>query len=228
MNPDIAASITQAAQEAGIDPSFALAVADRESSGDPNAHASKSIYGLFQMSGPLRQQYGSGDSSDPYTQAKAWTSFIGDMKNNMAQRLGRQPTNAELYLGHYFGEGRASRMISGQTPAGANASDVFTPTELALNPELARQGSSGNIIGSITGDITRREAKFGGEVPQGTSMYIGSNGEPDFTKFGTAQDNSSAPSAQAIDFTKFGTAEDGMSPGHDGTSAGDIGRDKPG
>jgi hypothetical protein len=192
VTPEIEGAITQAAQEAGVDPAFALAVADRESSGDPSAHASKSMFGLFQMSGGLRQQYGSGNSTDPYTQAKAWTGFINDTRNQMAARLGRDPTNAELYLGHYFGEGRAASMIAGQ--GGGDVRDVFTPQELAENPEIARAGGTGRLMASITGDINQREAKYGGESP----------GAPiDFTKFGQPEEGGGP-----IDFAKFGAAAD--------------------
>src|SRR5208282_4067889 len=144
MDQSVQAAIVQAANEGGISPAFALAVADRESGGNPNAHASRSIYGLFQMRGDLRQQYGAGDSPDPLTQARAWTAFAGDLRNGMTARLGRSPTDAELYLGHFFGEGRASRLIAGQTPGNAAPSDVFTPNELAINPEIRNAPMVGN------------------------------------------------------------------------------------
>jgi Transglycosylase SLT domain len=208
MQPEVQAAITQAAQEAGVNPAFALAVADRESGGDPNAHASKSIYGLFQMRGDLRSQYGAGDSSDPYTQAKAWTRFIGDTRSEMAQRLGRQPTDAELYAGHYFGEGRAARMIGDPSLAGAAPSDVFTPQELAGNPNLARAGSIGGIMNGLTADIGRREARYGGnsEISPGNgenSIDFASFGQPENGDVATGQPGSS-PTAP-IDFAQFGS-----------------------
>ena len=198
MDPSVQAAIVQAANEAGINPRFALAVADRESAGNPNAHASRSIYGLFQMRGDLRRQYGAGDSADPLTQARAWTGFIGDVRNGMAQRLGRQPTDAETYLGHYWGEGRASRILAGQTPGTMAPSDVFTPNELAQNPEIRNSGMVGNLVGRIGADINRREAKFGGaDTGQGV----------DFASFGQPEGGLTYKSTSPVDFASFGQPE---------------------
>jgi hypothetical protein len=178
MTPDVQSAITQAATEAGVDPAFALAVAERESSGDPNARASKSIYGLFQMSGDLRKQYGSGNSADPYTQAKAWTGFITDTKQQLTRDLGRDPTNQELYLAHYFGEPRAAHLIGGRFGPDTNVRDVFTPQEMAENPNFARAGTTGNLMAGISGDITKRAMRFAGG--QGATAE-----PPDFATLGT-------------------------------------------
>jgi hypothetical protein len=83
------------AEEQGINPAFALAVAQRESDFNPYAHASHSIYGIYQMSGPLRYQYGSGNSADPYTQATAWGRFINQTRSDLQNRIGREPTDTE-------------------------------------------------------------------------------------------------------------------------------------
>jgi hypothetical protein len=158
---DIQDAITQAATEAGIDPAFALAVAQRESNFDPNAHSSKTIFGLYQMRGDLRRQYGIGDSSDPYTQAKGWTAFIGDQKAQMEKTLGRPVTNEELYFAHHFGTDRAIQMIGGDP--NTNVGDVFSPYERQINPHFDRAGTTGNLMSSIAGDISRRTAAFGGQ-----------------------------------------------------------------
>lgn len=210
MSPEIEAAIRQAAEEEGVDPAFALAVADRESAGNPNAHASRSIYGLFQMRGDLRHQYGAGDSNDPYTQAQGWMRFINDTRQGLANRLGRDPTNEETYLAHFFGEGRAARMIGGQIGGSTPTADAFTPNELAINPEIRNAGMVGNLTGRIGADIRRREAQYGGA--QGWS-----NAPIDFAQFGQPLDgmgrngqNSAAGSgAQPIDFAQFGTALQG-------------------
>src|SRR6185437_75844 len=183
MTPDIEAAIVNAAKQGGVDPAFALAVAQRESNGNPRAGASRTIHGLFQMSGPLRAQYGIGDSNDPTTQAQGWVQFAGDLKGGLAKRLGRDPTNPEVYLGHYFGEGRAARIISGQVPPSTDVRDVFTPQELAGNPEFARAGTVGNLVNSVEGDIGRREAQFAGKYGGSNPAQTASSG-PDFAAFG--------------------------------------------
>lgn len=164
MDQAIVSAITQAANEAGVDPAFALSVAERESSFDPNAHASKTIYGLFQMSADERNRWGGpvANSSDPYTQASMWMRYInGQVKPAMQQYLGREPTNNELYLGHYFGENRASRMIAGSIDPSTHVSNIFTPQEMAGNPNFARAGTAGNLTSSINADMDARQHKFG-------------------------------------------------------------------
>jgi hypothetical protein len=212
MQPDIESAITKAANEAGIDPAFALAVAERESDGNPDAKASKSIYGLFQMSGPLRAQYGSFNSNDPYAQAKAWTSFINDTRDDLGKRIGRDPTNEELYLAHYFGTGRAAGMISGQTPGSTNVADVFTPYELSINPHIAKAGSTGNLVGGIESDMRARMDRYGGTGEP--TKWAG----PDFSSFGVSADGQRGggtgmygnvhSAGQPIDFSRFGQAAD--------------------
>jgi hypothetical protein len=207
MRPEVVDAVTRAANEAGEDPAFALAVAERESNGNPNAHSSKSIYGIFQMTGNLRHQYGVGDSSDPYTQAQGWTRFIGDTRQDMTNRLGREPTNEELYLGHHFGPDRAAAMLNGRIPGSMSTSDVFSPYEMSINPHFGRAGTVGNLTSSITGDIAAREARYGGAT---------GHEPPDFAEFGQpvgfTQDTAkplaktgTETAPQPIDFAQFGT-----------------------
>jgi hypothetical protein len=171
-------TIARVAAENGVDPAFALAVASRESSFDPNAKASKTIRGLFQMRGDLRDKYGIGNSKDPAIQTLGWVRFINDTGQQMRAELGRDPTDGELYLGHYWGPDRASRVIAG-AQAGLSPADVFTPRELAENPALGRGETVGALAQKITGDIDRRKAKYGGAAH-------------DFSTFGKPDDEGGA------------------------------------
>lgn len=184
-------AIVRAAGEAGIPAATALAIAERESNFDPAARSSKTIAGMFQMRGDLRRQYGVGDSNDPYDQAKGWASFFRDNKGEMARVLGRDPTDAEGYLGHHFGSTRAARML--KMDPSTPVDQVFTPEERRLNPHFDRAGTVGALNSSVTADIGRRQAKFGGDVP-------------DLSEFGDAAEAiSGAPSARsAPDFSSFG------------------------
>lgn len=187
--PSIRDTIARVAEEEGIDPSYALAVAERESAFKPTAKNSKTIFGLFQMRGDLRRQYGSGDSSDPEVQTRAWARFTHDLKGKMTERLGREPTNPELYAGHHFGPGRASSIIGGKH-ADLSPSDVFSPYELSINPHLNKRGTVGEITGGITQDIERRMARYGGGQ---NSPKSADNGQ-----------NPSNSDGQASDFAAYG------------------------
>lgn len=158
MGEDIMEMIARAAIDAGIDPAFALAVAQRESSFRPDARSSKTIRGLFQMMGTHRQRYGIGDSTDPTEQTRGWSGFIKDVKGEMGKVLGRSPDDAESYLGHHFGGTRAARMMQMDPSTPVDA--VFTAREMAANPHFARAGTVGALNSSVLGDIRKRSAAF--------------------------------------------------------------------
>lgn len=160
MPADIQQVIIQEARSHGLDPTYALAVAERESDFDPNAKASKTIRGIFQMTGQLRDKYGQGDSTDPAAQTRAFAAYSKDLKADMGRRLGREPTNNELYLAHHFGPSRAARMSSGQIAGNTPVDQVFTPTEMAVNPHFARAGTTGALTSGINADMDKRSARF--------------------------------------------------------------------
>lgn len=210
------AAIERGAAEAGIDPSVALAIAQRESNFDPRARSSSTIRGIFQMRGDHRARYGVGDSDDPYAQAKGWGAFFKDVKKEMGSALGREPTDSEGYLGHHFGGVRAGRMMkmAPDTPV----DQVFTPREMAENPHFARAGTVGALNSTILADIQKRQAKFGGQLPEVGLVDFAKFGEPvegigqteplDFASTSNPVENintTSAPAASsAPDFSTLG------------------------
>lgn len=209
--PETRAAIERAAREEGIDPAFALAVADRESGFDPRARNSKTIRGMYQMMGSLRQKYGVGDSDDPYTQAKGWARFIKDARSETEQRLGRPITDSESYLSHHFGAARAARTLK-MDPSMPNEA-VFTPQEMSLNPHFARAGTIGNLNASVMGDIDKRTKRFGGQAssPAPAEPPTSSSGPVDLASFGEAVDApatqpAAVAQAQPLDLSAFGTA----------------------
>ena len=214
-------AIIEAAQEAGIDPSVALAIAERESNFNPRARNSQTIRGMFQMRGDHRRNYGVGDSDDAHEQTRGWAAFFKDVKKEMGSALGRDPTDTEGYLGHHFGGVRAGRMMrmAPDTPV----DQVFTQREMAENPHFGRAGTVGQLNSSILADMQKRSAKFGGSVPEAGLIDFAKFGEPveplivqtpDFASSGEPTEaslgfgqkiNQSAPAASsAPDFSKFG------------------------
>lgn len=205
-------AIVRAAQEVGFDPSLALAIAERESRFNPSARNSSTIRGLYQMRGDHRMRHGIGDSDDPGVQTKGWVPFFRQVQKEMAGPLGRDPTGAEGYLGHHFGGVRAGRMMKMDPSTPVDA--VFTPREMAENPHFAKAGTVGALNSSILADIQKRQAKFGGQLPEVGLIDFAKFGEPveaeipDFTHAsnpGEKINMTSAPAASsAPDFSKFG------------------------
>lgn len=191
MRQEIRDAIERAAREEGVDPVFALAVADRESNGNPRARSSQTIKGLFQMMGTHRGRYGIGDSDDPYTQAKGWARFIKDERAASSKVAGRDISDSESYASHHFGSGRAGRMFKMDPATPIN--EVFTSREIAENPHFSKAGTVGNLLSEVTGDIDRRRSKFGGAGA----------GPVDFAQFGEPVEGFEPASnaLQTVDFT---------------------------
>jgi len=217
------AAIERAAAEHGIEPALALAIAERESNFDPRARNSKTIRGMYQMRGDHRAKHGIGDSDDPYQQTKGWGAFFGEVKKEMAGKLGRDVTGSEGYLGHHFGGVRAGRML--KMDPNTPVDQVFTPYEMSINPHFAKAGTVGRLNSSILTDIDKRQAKFGGAAPdlglidfakmgepvdmggEDRSLNVGNPAAHDFSPASSevANLNTSAPAASsAPDFSQFG------------------------
>lgn len=185
-------AIERGAQEEGISPAYALAVAERESNFDPSAKASKTIFGMYQMTGPVRQQYGHGNTLDPYEQTKAFARYTKGLQADMGHRLGREATYPEIYTSHHFGPGRAASMLKGEN---TSVADVFTPYELSLNPHIVRAGTTGALRDSTVGDMTRRMGKYGGQ-DSGAPQPTGGPSEPfSFAQYGESVDEGTEPAA---------------------------------
>lgn len=205
-------AIRRAAEQEGIDPATALAYAQRESSFNPRARSSKTIRGLFQMKGDLREKYGVGDSDDVGTQVKGFGRLLADNKATMSRRLGRDVTDAEAYAGHHFGAGRAARMfnMAPDTPV----DQVFTRSERAQNPHFDKAGNVGSLLSSVTGDIDKRRASFGGGGMEDFSNTGAEVEGPDFSAFGSPVENANAMPLQSnqhaagapLDFSQFGSS----------------------
>jgi hypothetical protein len=196
LTPELRAAIERAAIEDGVDPATALAYAERESSFNPQARNSKTIRGLYQMRGDLRQQYGVGDSDDPYTQTKGFNRLLADNRKAMSSRLGRDVDDAEVYAGHHFGAGRAASMF--KMDPNTDVAEVFTPYERSINPHIARAGTVGSLLGEVTGDIHKRRSTYGAD----SNLDFSAMGEP--VDGQPAMMASAKP--EALDFSQFGEA----------------------
>lgn len=204
-------AIRRAASEEGVDPAYMLAVAERESNFNTRDHASKTIFGAFQMTKGLRQTYGGADfdTDDIYKQARMFAKYTKqEVEPPMRRVLGRDPSPEETYLGHHAGPGRASRMLSTVAP-GTPVTDIFTPYELSLNPHIVRAGTNGAFTSNTLSDMSRRISKYsGGRAP-----------EEDFAQYGVAAGGIPAKEARSRfgehymlygdpeeDFAKYGIA----------------------
>jgi len=115
--------VSEAAQAGGVDPKLANATAAIESGHGSAAEnkISPSHQGIFQLgpderaaAGGSRESIGSLDD-----QVKQGVATLATVKQNLATSLGREPTNAEIYLAHQQGVSGATKLINNpNTPAG--------------------------------------------------------------------------------------------------------------
>lgn len=202
-------AIRRIAAETGEDPATLLAYADRESAFNPAARSSKTIKGLFQMRGDLRRKYGIGDSEDPEAQARGYVPFLHDTREEMARVMGRQPSDAEAYLGHHYGATRAARTL-GMAPD-TPVDQVFSNEERSLNPHFDKAGTIGALNSSITSDIESRRQKFGAEGLDFSGAVGAAPAEPmDFS--GSAISDHAIPlqshgSSGPLDFSSMAAAQ---------------------
>ena len=155
---DIEGIVRGAATRYGVDPDQALAVARLESSLNPRAQNPRSSAGgLFQFIDSTWNQYGGGDKYDPARNADAGARYLRDVRDRLAQGLGRAPTVGEIYLGHQQGPAGALRIL--KDPDGL-AKDAVGPDAVVLN---------GGTIGMTNRDFAarwgRRAARAAGQSP---------------------------------------------------------------
>lgn len=217
-------TIARVAREEGIDPAYALAVAERESNFNPNASGTGTIRGLFQMTQASRRGVGQADSASVEDQVRGFARHTKAVQNEMRSVMGRAPTPEETYLGHHFGGVRAGRTVAGHY-SGYAPGDVFSPREMAGNPHFGKAASMDQLAGSITGDISRRRSKFGGDGAPG------GGGKVDFAQFGYRDGDPDSPErdptltkdagtpppsprgpGQRFDFAAFGLPEQDAKP----------------
>jgi hypothetical protein len=109
--------------------------------------------------------------TDPNANAVMAGAFTQQNTAALTRRIGRAPSDGELYVAHFFGAGGAGKLISlmGSNPQ-AKAADIF-PQAARANHSIFydRQGNARSVAG-VYGELVRRyEVASGGAAP-GASM----------------------------------------------------------
>lgn len=149
LRPEIRTHISTAASTHGQDINFLSRIAEIESSGDPKAVSPTGAKGLFQFTKDTWAQYGQGkDPFDPAANADAAARLTKDNREYLKSKIGRDPTNVELYMAHQQGKEVAEKFINNpdklakeltseknirvNLPAGYDASKITAKEFMAL------------------------------------------------------------------------------------------------
>ena len=128
---NVKAVIAKAAARYGVPLSAMLKTASIESKFNPKAkNPTSSAGGLYQQIDENAAQYGVRDRFDPAQSADGAARFMRDNKAYLTARLGRSPTDGELYLAHQQGPGGAVKLLANPN---ARAVDVVGARRVKLN-----------------------------------------------------------------------------------------------
>lgn len=181
--------IVDAARMTGMDPALLATFAGIESNMNPNAGAkTSSAKGLFQFtkgtwSDMLKMhgaRYGLGmdaDVFDPVANALMGAEFLKMNMNTFRQRMGREPTERDLYMMHFLGSEGGIRFF--KTPMTAAASEGASSSALAANkPIFYTQSGNLRSVAEVYQEIDRRLANNGHPYGRLASTYLGTGKTP--------------------------------------------------
>lgn len=133
-------AISGAASRHGVPAEHLYALAQIESSGNPNAqNPNSSASGLFQFINSTASQYGLNNPLDAAANADAAARLYLDNQGPLREILGRDPTVGEMYLAHQQGLGGATNLLRDPN---ALAVDIVGSQAVTLNggtPDMTAQ-----------------------------------------------------------------------------------------
>lgn len=179
----IKSDIAKYAKEAGLDPNKMMMMAAMESSMNPNAKAKKgTASGLMQFlnetwdeqMGKHGGRYGlNNDRGDVRSQVILGGEYMKSKANSLRKAAGRDLEFVDEYMGHFFGQGGASRMLRANPNASAAS---ILPKSVANNREIFYDGTRPRTVSEVRDLLNQRiqtKAKafginMGGTVTGGT------------------------------------------------------------
>ncbi|OLL54720.1 transglycosylase SLT domain-containing protein [Bartonella henselae] len=168
-HPNVKRAISQAAQKYGLPESFLERVAMIESKGNPNARNSKSSAGgLYQFLDSTAKQYQLNNKFDPFQATDAMARLTKDNTRYLATALGREPSQAELYLAHQQGPAGAVKLIKNPN---VPASQLLGRQAVVLNGGNV-EATAGDFMNHIYGLYNKT-----GEASNGRARQSWGNGQ---------------------------------------------------
>jgi hypothetical protein len=155
--------INNAAKSVGLRPQTLATFARIESGGNPQ-NRTGSYKGLFQLSDAEFQKYGGGNIWNPTDNAMAAARKLDAERGQFAEKYGREPTDAELYMIHQQGwGGYANHAANPDAPAWQNMANT------AEGRQKGEAWAKQAIWGNVPADV---KAQFPGGVGSLTSRQF--------------------------------------------------------
>jgi hypothetical protein len=168
-------------QQYGLPDGYLATTAHIESGGNPNAHNASGADGLFQFVPSTAQQYGVS-TRDPASSTDGAARLASDNAKVLRDKLGREPTGAELYLAHQQGAGGASSLL---TNPNARAVDIVGEAAVKQNG-----GNASMSAGDFAGLWLNKYNGLSGNTPTGAITSNAPNSGPAGAAFANALMNS--------------------------------------
>lgn len=129
---NVPSTVTDAGKKYGISPDYMARTFQIESGGNPNAYNAQSkAAGPFQFVPSTGAKYLNGASPfDVAGSADAAARLAADNKASLTKTLGREPTDAELYIAHQQGAVGAAKLLANPN---ARAGDLVGNSAIAAN-----------------------------------------------------------------------------------------------
>jgi hypothetical protein len=165
-------SMVNAAVKGGVDPKQVLAMAQVESSTNPNQGKSttSNATGMGQMMPGTFAQYGpkGGDINNPNDQAVGIANYVKDINDKYTTSLGQAPTDGQVRLGYHWGiTGGMNIIKAAQNDPSTPLSSIVSPATIAAN-KLPANTTVGDAAAQADLEMNKANDKLGQGVNNST------------------------------------------------------------
>lgn len=98
--------------------------------------------------------YSLADRTDPEKARKVVETFTAKNKEQAMKDLGREPSNAELYIYHFLGRNGAGSFLN--APANSPADQHVSPQAAAANPTIFYTNGKANTVAQVYAKLARK------------------------------------------------------------------------
>jgi Transglycosylase SLT domain len=113
---------------------------------------------------------------DPTAAAAMGGAFTQQNSAALSRRIGRKPSDAELYIAHFFGAGAAAKVINltGNDPQ-ANAAALFPAAAQANRPIFYDKAGTARSVAGVYAELTRRYQAARATPTPGSALATAAN-----------------------------------------------------